>query len=441
MSRKFSKFEIPKESASQKKEEYLQEITNKNWKNAKLIERGAESYLNELRISDIVLDLSFRRDIENRETDPLVLYSHLFNAIGVVLTNIDDATVTLGSVHLQQHSLPLSIAKEKIIGHYKRSAINSILPVLGSINIIGNPNRLIKTLGTGLQDFVDKPLDRTEQEGNVISLGEGLAEGTGSLVRHTVSGAFGSVHSITQALADGTGALTMDKRYQRERMKLQFVKTKGLLDSLNKGMNQFGFSVKDSFKGVFTKPVEMGRTDGALGALKGTVAGITGLVTKPVTGLFDAASTATGGVSRGALANDEQPNEERIRPPRPFYEDTRYIKPYNKFEARVTADLEDKFDLNRPGLVLNTEVYDEREPQIALNLTILPNKFFLTENITNKTRFYHKKGSLLRVNGFGDRIELAFYDPVLRTWLKWNLLHFNRDNMNETYRNLKRFET
>ena len=41
---------------------------------------------------------------------------------------------------------------------YRDSALKSLLGVLGSINIIGNPVGLFKSLGIGVYDLVDIPM-------------------------------------------------------------------------------------------------------------------------------------------------------------------------------------------------------------------------------------------------------------------------------------------
>ena len=70
--------------------------------------------------------------------------------------------------------------------------------------------------------MIEKPLEKFETENNVLAVGKGFAEGTTSLVRHTVSGAFGSVNKITKSMADGFSALTLDSTYQKERMRIKF---------------------------------------------------------------------------------------------------------------------------------------------------------------------------------------------------------------------------
>lgn len=69
--------------------------------------------------------------------------------------------------------------------------MTSVLKVLGSVNIIGNPVGLIKNIMKGFVDLVDKPM--TGFVKGPIEGGFGLAKGVGSLVKYSISGVFNSV--------------------------------------------------------------------------------------------------------------------------------------------------------------------------------------------------------------------------------------------------------
>ena len=77
--------------------------------------------------------------------------------------------------------------------------------------------------------------------------------------------------------------------------------------------------------GVFLKPVEMMNKEGLLGAFKGAMIGVSGLVTKPITGVLDATSKTTGIISNIATKKEERPNTLRMRPPRTFYDSSHYF--------------------------------------------------------------------------------------------------------------------
>lgn len=66
--------------------------------------------------------------------------------------------------------------------------------LIGSLKIIGNPVGLFKNVAHGFQDLVEKPLDGATK--GPLEMGLGVVTGAGSLVSHTISGAFNSVQQI-----------------------------------------------------------------------------------------------------------------------------------------------------------------------------------------------------------------------------------------------------
>jgi vacuolar protein sorting-associated protein 13A/C len=45
----------------------------------------------------------------------------------------------------------------KLVTHYKRTCINQLYKVFGSLNIIGNPMSLFRNISTGVKDLTEKP--------------------------------------------------------------------------------------------------------------------------------------------------------------------------------------------------------------------------------------------------------------------------------------------
>lgn len=83
------------------------------------------------------------------------------------------------------------------------------------------------------------------------------------------------------------------------------------------------------------KPIEHAQKDGVKGFLWGTWIGMTGLLLKPATSLFDAAAQASEGIKNTATYFDEKPNSERQRFPRPFYGTEQFYRPYLATDAEV----------------------------------------------------------------------------------------------------------
>lgn len=81
-----------------------------------------------------------------------------------------------------------------------------------------------------MKDFLTKPAQGLTQ--GPLEAGLGLAQGAGSLVSHTIAGAFNSVNKITGSLGSGLTSLSMDEDYIKQREKMKMQKPKHLGDGL-----------------------------------------------------------------------------------------------------------------------------------------------------------------------------------------------------------------
>lgn len=71
--------------------------------------------------------------------------------------------------------------------------------------------------------------------------------------------------------------------------------------------------------GLVRHPMEGYETNGVTGGLTGTLKGIAGLVTKPISGTFEGISKFSEGIKNTALLFQDGPNSRRARPPRVFF--------------------------------------------------------------------------------------------------------------------------
>ena len=298
----------------------MKKIMAENWKLTEFDSSGQEGFVNNFQVSPVSLILSYAKDPDQTDNEyAQFMNSVSFDIVGFFLTNIEGAPISLQGVESKSQACPISLLQNIVKKKYTNSVRESLIPVLGSLNLLGNPHQLFSEVSTGVKDLFDKPKARLGDANNPLAIGTGLAEGTGSLMKHTVRGAFGSIGRASKAFADTFNAAHLDKEYDRRRLRIRFEKTNGVMETLNKSMRQLGYGFKEGVKGLILKPVELGQKDGAAGALKGTYMGVSGLVMKPLGGILDAASTLTGGVSNATKEEREMSNDERIRKPRPFY--------------------------------------------------------------------------------------------------------------------------
>lgn len=293
-----------------------------NWINQKELTNNNEAYINNIAISRIKLNFSFQKEYGMNETDKL--FQGSLGLIGVLLNNIDDADFIFDPVRFSKNCIPQRSMNNMVVAKYKQEGISNAFRAIGSLNFIGNPVKIYSEVTEGFDDF-QKPLNSFDHR-NPLSVGGSLLEGTGSMVKHTAGAATGALSRVSKSLADFAGVIHNDHRYNKERMVLRHEKTEGIGAAFGKSARQFGGGLKSAVTGLVSTPADyIEREGGITGAIKGTVFGVAGLITKPISGAFDAFSTITGGISRETKNPNLVENDERLRQPRAFYGENKRI--------------------------------------------------------------------------------------------------------------------
>jgi len=295
-----------------------------DWKNRGIAQVKSNIFIQHMIVNPIFLNLTFQLK-KTSMTENIFFVANLFaNSVGSAVLNLDNAPVHVKGFKLDNVFDSEEGIKKKILDKLKDDAGKSIVKIVGSMDVIGNPVGLIKNISTGFTDLVEKPIDGFLQ--GPLEGGKGVLKGAGSLVKNTVSGTFNSIGKITGSLASGFSHITMDEEYLAHREKARLKRPNHLGEGLYQGLSAIVKGVGYGVKGVFTQPMEGASTDGAKGFFKGTVKGVTGLVAKPVAGILDAASKTAEGVKNTANMFDQRPSNNRVRFPRAFYGKEKYYR-------------------------------------------------------------------------------------------------------------------
>lgn len=88
------------------------------------------------------------------------------------------------------------------------------------------------------------------------------------------------------------------------------------------------------------KPIEGADKEGAKGLFKGLFKGVTGLVAKPITGIFDATSQTAEGIKNTAnFLSEIKQQEKKVREARVFYGKEEFYKDFNDDDVWVGRNL------------------------------------------------------------------------------------------------------
>jgi vacuolar protein sorting-associated protein 13A/C len=108
-------------------------------------------------------------------------------------------------------------------------------------------------------------------QGSLTATSLGIAKGTTSLVRNTLTAGLGSVGRFGSSLSTGMLAITGDDEYMKNRtMGMIRQKPQGIAQGIGQGFNKALSSGYSGLQGVVEKPAEGFRQEGIYGLMKGT---------------------------------------------------------------------------------------------------------------------------------------------------------------------------
>ena len=201
------------------------------------------------------------------------------STIGDLATNMEDVPLTFSSFQLREHFTTSSLLNEKIMSSYKHQVLQQIYKILLGLDVIGNPYGALKGVKDGFEGLFYQPYQALGT--NPEDLFTGLNIG----IRGAAGGLIGGVTGIGSKML-GTGGkiltnFTFDDDFKEDRLKrVGSVKDKPF-DTLGTGVIGTANAVSSGFTGIFSKPFEGARDDGAKGFFKGIGKGLLGAVTKP----------------------------------------------------------------------------------------------------------------------------------------------------------------
>ena len=300
------------------------------WTRSEDIMEDRSYYIASMEITPVKLTLSFVPLKE--ESSGSDSFTTVARALGMAITAIDSVPVKLYSAEMVDVFGTQGQISSVIWMHYRAQLASEIFTLIGHAEILGNPIGLLNNLGTGVVDFFYEPAHGMIK--GPIGAGKGLIRGTGSLLKNTVQGTFGTVSKLANSLATGI-TLTQDREYLSSRQREKMNKPKNVVDGVGMGFKVFFTNLGKGIAGVVTEPIKGYKKKKIKGLLVGGARGLSGLIIKPMAGILDAASKAAEGVKNTADVFNKIYVSKRSRVPRPFYGERSIIKPYNEYDSQV----------------------------------------------------------------------------------------------------------
>lgn len=218
--------------------------------------------------------------------------------VGAGVGSLDAAPIRLAGKIIEHHLGSPESFMDILISHYVKQGIKQTYAVLGSLEILGNPVGTASQLTRGVTDVLYLPA-----QGLMVSpeaFGEGLAEGSLSLVRHSLAGLGGAVAGVFSSGGKAAAALTMDSDFITRSSIRNALEPDHVGEGFKLGVISFAHGLKEGVTGIVADPIRGAEEDGAKGLVKGIGRGIIGAFAKPVAGALNmVAQTSKGFANTG----------------------------------------------------------------------------------------------------------------------------------------------
>ena len=299
-----------------------------------------------LFVGALKLNLTLRLDLSSIPLGLPTTAKRIIGTIGNTLGRITDCPLRFNEKVVENVYLSWADVAMIIVKSYIGQGITQIYKVLGSLDIIGNPVKLVRNVGGGFYDFVNEP--RKGFRMGPKEFGIGVAKGFGSLIYGVVGGIFDFIQRISGTLYAATQSLT---GHDRESMSIEDEnEPSNILSGFAQGFAGFGKEIGKGFYGFCYEPCQKTKTGGTVGLCKGLGSGLIKLVISPFAGILKLITCIFAGFKNTCfvLTGKKKVKTSRFRHPRVIVEGDKKLMPYeeNKAEAREILYQLENIDTN-----------------------------------------------------------------------------------------------
>ncbi|KAL2613042.1 hypothetical protein R1flu_024734 [Riccia fluitans] len=274
------------------------------WNSDKLFSLAKErskAYVEILHIAPVIISVSFSSSPWLAEEGRGAAARSLLWMTGTLLQRQVRALVDVegAPVHLRQLKLAHPLASWDVIWgmitrHYTRQLLHEVYKVLGSADVFGNPVGFIRSVASGVWEFVSA--SATIQ--SPTELVRGLAHGTRSLVTNTVFAFSNAATRFSRAARKGVTVFAMDSEYDlamQRRLHMEGSQDISVVNEFLEGLT-----------GLLQAPIRGAERHGLPGMLSGAALGAVGVVARPVASILEVA-----GMTAQSIRNSSRPAQWR----------------------------------------------------------------------------------------------------------------------------------
>jgi hypothetical protein len=237
--------------------------------------------------------------------------------------NVLTSFVGVDSMHIRLNSFEVEDAMqsiESLIDHITNKTLqdlkSQLAQIAGSLAVLGSPMGFARKIGGGVKQFFYEPylgLVNSPQDFVI-----GLGKGTSSLFSATISGFMNSTVVFVDTASQGISHFSGDQEYNRKRaLKKHLIltrqKERGIMGGIVDGSENLMSGLVAGVSGLVLRPLEESKQRGVGGFIAGLGLGLIGAAVKPMMGLADGLTTVASSISYSVT---EDSLHVPLRPPR-----------------------------------------------------------------------------------------------------------------------------
>ena len=315
-----------------------------------IVESLSESLPNEKKKSENKTNKIFPNWIRSLNTPKMYIGSLKVSSLQLVVTfqathpvyvSLDRTPLGFAPLSLKHVLASPARFAQDLAANYVADALIVAPALVGSLEILGNPTALFRSVGTGLYDLVAMPMNGAEEDG-FRGLLKGIGSASISFSKHLTQGTLNSLAGFSTSVARNLDRLSFDRNHVKRREARRLLPSSSLFSSSSSspsrdgnstssssssstssssssllggvwgGVTSLGASLLDASTGLVTNPLSGGMKTGITGVFGGVATGLAGVVTKPLGAAFDAVSQTSQSLLR-VTGYDETRGEKRMR--------------------------------------------------------------------------------------------------------------------------------
>lgn len=124
----------------------------------------------------------------------------------MLIAKISDTYITFSRILLVGRNI--TQIKKEIMSRYYKQISGTIISVIASVNLLGNPYKIVRHIGQGFVDVINYPVQGFIK--GPIEGVFGIVVGGVGFIKNIVAGTFSGLESVSESVSSGLSSLTMD---------------------------------------------------------------------------------------------------------------------------------------------------------------------------------------------------------------------------------------